>query len=139
MTTEPDTGRLDFADTFAICMQLQGRLDTLWQRVLYTHAAIVGVMVYFANAQYPHPVPRLLVLLFYTINLLITVAAMRESYAGLVAAVDDLKSTRRAAAQGAFERWLISLDYSAHPRRRLAVLGVVWALVAYLLIYPLVS
>lgn len=77
---------------FDMCMTLHGRLDTLWQRLLYAHAAIVGVLVFFSTQADPFWVSRALVFVFYTINLAISVTAMLESYRGLQAGLADLKA-----------------------------------------------
>ena len=70
---------LTHADLISLMMQLNGRIDTLWQRVIYAHAAIVGVMVFFATSEEAFVVPRLLVLFFYTMNTLITFAAFNKA------------------------------------------------------------
>ena len=118
---------------FDLCMALHGRLDTLWQRLLYAHAAIVGVMVFFSNQSDPYLVPRILVFLFYSVNLAISINAMRESYRGLQAALSDLRKLAPMDPPSAFEQWLLSLDYNAHPRRRLALFGIIWLTIGYLL------
>lgn len=124
------------ADTKAIfdmCMTLHGRLDTLWQRLLYTHAAIVGVMVFFFSQADPHLVPRALVFVFYTVNLMISVNAMLESYRGLQAGLNDLKAMEATGSSSHFEQWLTTLDYAAHPVRRIVLFGVIWLTLGYLL------
>lgn len=125
--------RLDTQTVFSMCMTLHGRLDTLWQRLLYAHAAIIGVMVFFSTAEDPFLVSRVLVFLFYSVNLLISVVAMMESYRGLQAGLADIRERSESEDISHIEHWLLSLDYSAHPRRRVGVFGVVWLLIGYLL------
>ncbi len=125
--------RLDTQTIFNMCMSLHGRLDTLWQRLLYAHAAIVGVMVFFSTTPETFFISRVLVFLFYTVNLLISVVAMIESYRGLQAGLTDIRAREREGEPSHFENWLTSLDYSAHPRRRIMLFGLVWLLIGYLL------
>jgi len=118
---------------FDMCMTLHGRLDTLWQRLLYAHAAIVGVMVFFSTQAEPYLVPRLLVFVFYSINLGISVNAMLETYRGLQAGLADLRAAGMASTKSNFESWLLNLDYAAHSRRRIVLFLIIWGTLGYLL------
>lgn len=136
----PDRSNLaaQHREIFHVCMVLHGRIDSLWERLIYTHAAMVGVMVFFASQADPYTVTRVVVFVFYTVNIAFTVAAMNESYRGLQAGLEDLKALPRKDGLGHMEAWLVSLDYAAHPRRRLALVAFVWAVLGYLLFHPYV-
>ena len=115
------------------------RVDTLWQRVLYSHAAIVGVMVFFATSSEPYLVTRGLVLFFYTLNTGITLAGFHETYSGLKAVSDDLKSFPRQAAISSLQTWVETQSYHRHALRRVFLLAVVWLVIGYLLLYPIIE
>ncbi|MEX0283146.1 MAG: hypothetical protein AB3N23_00895 [Paracoccaceae bacterium] len=118
---------------FGTCMSLNSRLDTIWQRLIYAHAAIIGVMVFFSTADDAYLVPRVLVFLVYTVNLMVSLVSMREAYQGLQAGLADIRARDRTEGLTHMETWLISLDYSGHQRRRNVVFVLVWVMIAYLL------
>jgi hypothetical protein len=133
-----DPAHMGFSDLISLCLQLNGRLDQLWQRVLYAHAAIVGVMVFFASTENLYAIPRLLVFAFYTANTLITVFAFTETLMGLKAVVADLKVLQGGSGKTAVQAWVFARNYDRHAAIRMAILAITWALLAYLLIVPLV-
>ncbi len=125
---------LDTPAIFTMCMSLHSRLDLLWQRLLYAHAAIIGVMVFFSTSPEPYLMSRLLVFLFYSVNLLVSVVAMAECFRGLQAGLADLRAKSPGPnGHSHIETWLITLNYSAHPGRRIAIFATVWLLTGYLL------
>lgn len=128
-----DYDRMDSAKIFSLCMALHTRLDTLWQRLIYSHAAIVGVMVFFSAAADHYLVPRVLVFLIYSINLGVSMSALNESYKGMQAALADIRASEKHERLEHFEAWLRGLDYEAHPVRRVMLFAVAWVLVGYLL------
>ena len=130
---------LSYNELIGLALSFNARVDTLWQRTLYAHAAIVGVMVFFATADDPFLVPRLLVLFFYTLNLGITVAAFFESYSGLRAVTEDLKQFPEAKSTSNTQAWVFSQSYHMHAHRRLWLLGVVWLVLVYLLLFPMLG
>lgn len=132
-----DAPALGFAELMNLSLSFNARVDTLWQRVLYTHAAIVGVMVFFATADYPFVLPRILVFFFYTLNIGITIAAFNESYSGLRAALEDLKKFPACEANQHIKTWVLGRNYHRHTQRRVLALGVVWLVLGYLLVYPI--
>lgn len=137
-TDDPNEQKMmSYNELLGLTLQLNGRLDMLWQRVLYSHAAIVGVMVFFSSVPDPMVVPRVLVFFFYTTNTLITFYAFRDTYGGVVAAVADLKALGSEAAPSHVSGWVLSQNYRRHARRRAVILGMVWLVLAYLLIFPL--
>lgn len=133
----PNQSHLSFAELMGLILSFHGRLDTLWQRMLYTHAALVGVMVFFASTQNPFVVPRLLVFFFYSLNTAITVVAFSETYSGLKAVVADLHKFDASERTGNLQQWITDRSYTRHAGRRVFALLVVWAVLAYLLVFPL--
>ena len=127
---------LSFAELMTLALAFNARLDTLWQRVLYTHAAIVGVMVFFASTSDPYAVPRVLVFFFYTLNIAVTMTAFLESYSGLAATLEDLKTFPSQAKDTHVQAWVLDRSYHRHAMRRVVALGLVWAVLGYLLVYP---
>lgn len=133
--SEKPVNALSISELLSLCMQLNARIDTLWQRVIYSHAAMVGVMVFFASTDHAFVVPRLLVVFFYTLNSLVTYAAFHEAFLGLRAAVQDLRQIDDA--QGNVYSWIETRNFDLHARRRALILGTLWVIIAYLILYPL--
>ncbi len=98
-TDADDTTRMKFSELITLSLQLNGRLDLLWQRVLYSHAAIIGVMVFFGSSELLYAVPRILVFSFYTANTIITIYAFSETLLGLRAVIEDLRAMQDGEAQ----------------------------------------
>ncbi|MEM9580840.1 MAG: hypothetical protein AAF891_09145 [Pseudomonadota bacterium] len=135
--TAPDAKPLmSYTDLISLALSFNSRLDTLWQRIIYTHAAIVGVMVFFATTDVSFLIPRLLVFFFYTLNIGITLTAITESYSGLRAALDDMQSFPRDAAITNTQGWVLGRSYHRHAGRRIVALGLIWLVLGYLLLYP---
>lgn len=133
-----DPTRMTFAELIALNLQLNGRLDQLWQRVLYSHAAIVGVMVFFAASSQLYAVPRILVFGFYSANMIITLFAFHETLTGMRAVIQDLRAMRESKAETKVQEWVFSRNYDRHSFVRIAILGTTWALLGYLLILPVI-
>lgn len=136
MTTKENRAHLSFLELINLSLQLNSRLDTLWQRVLYSHAAIVGVMVFFGNSANPYLIPRYLVFGFYTVNTVITVVAFRETYRGLRATISDLRAFQEHEPETQIQEWVLSRNYNQHAMFRNVVLALTWSILGYLLIYP---
>lgn len=134
-TGEPNLG---FSELMNLSLAFNSRVDALWQRVLYAHAAIVGVMAFFASAEDIFAVPRLLVFFFYTLNIGLTIAAFRESYSGLDATLADLKAYPRSRKSLNIQTWVLERSYHRHARRRVLALAFVWLVLGYLLVYPVI-
>lgn len=128
---------MKFSELMGLTLAFSNRIDNLWQRILYAHAAIVGVMVFFATSDNPFPVARFLVFSFYTLNTLFTIFAFLEAYSGIKAAVDDLQKFPKAESVSNIQTWLVERRYTLHASRRIVALVIVWMVLAYLLIYPL--
>lgn len=134
---ETDEDHVSFSDLMGLVLTFNSRLDALWQRVLYAHAAIVGVMVFFGTSDHMFAVPRMLVFFFYTLNTMITVFAFLETYSGLRATIADLKNYPKSASSGNLQNWILNRHYSSHATRRVCALITIWLVLGYLLIYPL--
>ena len=126
-----------FNELIGLTMQLNSRIDTLWQRVVYAHAAIVGVMVFFASSPDPFVLARVLVILFYTMNSIVTYVAFRDTYKGLCAAVEDLKATGQA--KGQVFAWIEGHNFHLHSLRRAFILAVLWCIITYLILGELLG
>jgi len=94
-------------------------------------------MVFFASTQNPFVIPRLLVFFFYTLNTAITVVAFSETYSGLKAVVADLHKFEASDRTSNLQQWVTNRNYTRHAGRRVFALVVVWAVLAYLLVFPL--
>lgn len=129
---------IGFNELINLSLSFNGRIDALWQRVLYTHAAIVGVMVFFATAEQLLALPRILVFIFYTFNIGITLAAFSECYSGLRAVLDDLKSFPKSNNSTHIQSWVTERSYHRHAMRRVILLGLIWLVLGYLLVYPVI-
>lgn len=130
------TPALSMSDLLGLSMQLNGRIDTLWQRVIYAHGLMIGVLVFFAQTEHPFAIPRLLVLFFYSMNSLVTFIAFQDAFRGLRAVLQDLQAQHTDGSH--VQAWAASQDYTTHALRRALILGALWMVIAYLLIYPLV-
>ena len=126
-----------FHELIGLTMQLNGRIDTLWQRVVYSHAAIVGVMVFFASSPDPFVIARSLVILFYTMNSIVTYVAFRDTYKGLCAAVEDLRASGQTNSQ--VFSWIEGHNFRMHALRRAIILAVLWLIITYLILGDLIG
>ena len=124
------------SELLSLSMQLNGRIDTLWQRVIYAYGLMVGVLIFLAQADHPFAIPRLLVVFFYTMNALVTFIAFQEAYRGLRAVLLDIRA--RQSDRSHVHDWAASQDYTTHALRRAVILGALWMVITYLLVYPLV-
>jgi len=117
-----------------LVMALRTKVDNDWYRVIYLHAALIGVMVFFAEQTQAFLLARLVVFAFYTFNVAVSYAALRDSHAGLSRATADLRSFPSHPGAAGVQDWLASRYYDRAMRLQLWVLGVAWVLVAYLLL-----
>ena len=128
---------MSFSELMTLMLKFNDRLDTLWQRVLYTHAALVGVMVFFARSPEAFVVPKLLVFFFYTVNAVITYSSVRETYRGYRSAVLDLSVLKDVDATSNVQGWIRAHRIGSQPRRYGIVFILIWAVIGYLLLVPL--
>ena len=137
---DPDqAGALSLSELISLLNQLAGRIDMMWQRVLYAHAALAAVMTFFATTPGDFLVPRLVVLFLYTANSIIAWRAFDETYGAMDAAVADVRALHGdGARKGHVLTWALSRSYRRHGLRRAALLAAVWVVVSYLVMYPVV-
>ena len=139
---ETDAGRppaMSFSDLMALTLKFNDRLDTLWQRVIYTHAALVGVMVFFARSQELFVVQRLLVFFLYTVSSLITYVSIRDTLRGYHSALQDLAELEREDAASNVQDWIRMKDVGNQTQRYGMVLACAWAVLGYILLGPLIA
>ena len=122
---------LGYAELVTFFHHQLGRVETTWFRVMYLHAAIVGVLIFFHQSDYPFVVARVVVFGFYTVNMLIFHVALRESYRGLNAVQADLR--RFPETDGAVDAWFRSHGHDRKRVVRVLIMVASWALVAFLL------
>ena len=109
MSNPPPPTAVQTRELFHVYMVLQGRIDPIWERLVYTHAAIATVMAFLSENFTPsesYLVTRFVVFSSYTVNLAIAMAAMWESCRGLQAGLSDLKARpcrRRAQPHGSLD------------------------------------
>ena len=108
-----------------------GRVEMTWHRIMYLHAAIVGVLVFFGEADQSYLIQRYLVYGFYTVNLLIFYFSLREGYQALNEVHNDLR--RFPAGDGNVEIWFRNRRYGHKSPIRIAILLVTWVLIGGLL------
>lgn len=108
-----------------------GRVEMTWHRIMYLHAAIVGVLVFFGEADQSYLVQRFLVFGFYTVNLLIFYYSLSEGYQALREVHGDLK--RFPSGDGNVELWFRNRRYGHKAPIRIAIMLVTWALIGSLL------
>lgn len=126
------------SETLSLLMALRTKADNDWYRVIYLHAALIGVMVFFAGQKSDFVIARLVVFAFYTFNVAVSFMALRESRDGLRNATADLRSFPPHQGGASLQRWLGSRDYAGALRLQLMVLGAAWLLVAWLLLSAMV-
>ena len=130
---------MSFSDLMALTLKFNDRLDTLWQRVIYTHAALVGVMVFFARSQELFVVQRLLVFFLYTVSSLITYVSIRDTLRGYRSALKDLAELEREDAASNVQDWIRMKDVGNQTQRYGMVLACAWAVLGYILLGPLIT
>ena len=129
---------LKLSEIMSVVMTLRTKADNDWYRVIYLHAALIGAMVFFAGQKNDFVFARLVVFAFYSFNVAVSFAALRESHEGLRKATLDLRSFPPHHGGSGIQEWLASHDYVKALRMQLLVLGVAWAVVAYLLLASMV-
>lgn len=133
----PRISNLTFPELSGISLQLVGRLEVIWQRVVYIHAAMIGVMVFFSQAETGYTLARGIVYAFYSVNLLIAYFNLREIYTGLEAARSDMEKFPECSENGSLFGWMKSRNYAYKSGLRALILGIAWVLVGALLFLDL--
>ena len=139
MSNPPPPTAVQTRELFHVYMVLQGRIDPIWERLVYTHAAIATVMAFLSENFTPNEtylVTRLVVFSFYTS----TWPSPWPPCGKAVGACRPGCRTSRPAHAGEelshIDRWMLKLDYRTHPWRRVVLLISVWLVLGYLLLQP---
>ena len=133
--SEPGTiSHLKPNELVTLAMQLRARADGEWQRAVNLHAALIGVMIFFAGQDDPFVTARLIVFAFYTYNIIILLRALTEAFSGLRAVTEDLMLLPAPALGGNSLRWLTAKHYHRNVRVQVALLAVVWTVTGYLML-----
>ncbi|MHA6324383.1 hypothetical protein [Roseivivax sp. CAU 1753] len=125
---------MSFAELMMLTLKFNDRLDTLWQRVIYTHAALVGVMVFFARSPEPFLLQRCLVFFLYSVSAVITYVSIRDTYQGYRSALQDLAARKEREVTRHLQDWVRSRNVGSQTRRYAQVFLLAWAVLGYLLI-----
>lgn len=102
----PAVPSIKLSEILSIVMALRTKADSDWYRVIYLHAALIGAMVFFAGQRNEFAFARLVVFAFYSFNVAVSFAALRESYEGLRHATSDLRSFPPHHGGAAVQKWL---------------------------------
>lgn len=130
-TEEQKVSHMTYSDIVGFYAAHVARIDMTWFRIMYLHAAVVGVLIFFAEAEIFYWLQRGLVFAFYTVNLFIFHLCLKESYQAMQAAREDL--ARFGKTDGSVDTWFRGLLLSHKSASRVAVLSITWALVGWLL------
>ncbi|MEM7074645.1 MAG: hypothetical protein AAF484_06135 [Pseudomonadota bacterium] len=128
---EMTVSNMTYSEMVAFYNVQLGRVEMVWFRIMYLHAAMVGVLVFFSEADAFLMLQRAVVFAFFTVNLVIFLAALSEGYAALKAAHDDL--LRFPNDDGAVDTWFRSRQFGYRKTVRNLTLVVTWALIGFLL------
>ncbi len=139
---QPDTDtstdpphQMSFNDLMMLTLKFNDRLDSLWQRVIYTHAALVGVMVFFSRSPELFLIQRWLVFFLYSVSSIVTFSSIRQTYIGYRSALEDLAALQETGTTSSVQNWVKSQSVAHQPRRFGIVFVLVWAAIGYLLIF----
>ncbi len=122
---------LSYPDMVTFFHQQIGRIEMTWFRMMYLHAAMVGVLAFFAEAQELYLMQRVLVFAFYTANLLIFHISLREGYGALKQARLDL--IQFPETEGNVDQWFRKRRHGMEASTWFSALFVTWLLIAFLL------
>ena len=128
---------MSYSEMVGFFHQQLGRVEMAWFRIMYLHAAIVGVLVFFGEADDFLLLQRLVVFGFFTVNLVIFHVALSEGYAGLDQAQKDLE--RFPASDGHVDQWFRSRKSLNKSKVRTMVMVTTWLLVGFLLFRSLIA
>jgi hypothetical protein len=135
-TPDPEVrvSHLKPAELISFAMQMRARVDGEWQRVVGIHAALIAVMVFFANQPEPFMPARVIVHAFYTYNVIMLLRALRDAYGGLRDVTRDLLLLPPAALGGHSIAWLTRRKFEREVVIQSVLMIAVWLVVGYLLI-----
>ncbi|MFA8385918.1 MAG: hypothetical protein ACEPO2_09870 [Pelagibaca sp.] len=112
-----------------------GRVEMTWFRIMYLHAAMVGVLVFFGEAADFLALQRAIVFAFYSVNLLIFFFALRDGYGAMQSVLNDL--FKFPDKTGSVNQWFSNQRLAMKPRLYTLVMISAWLFVLLLLFYSL--
>jgi hypothetical protein len=133
MENPADKPAVSTGELIGLLVHLRNRVESEWQRVLYVHAALIGVMIFFAGQSIQFVPARIVIAVFYTASLVVSWRAMAEAFDGLRIVTADLGKHPGAAAGSDAHRWLATRDYRHALNLRAVLMIGVWFVVIYLL------
>lgn len=128
---KPTVSHLSYSEMIGVYHLLIGRVETSWFRIMYLHAAMIGALVFFYEADQVFLLPRTIVFAFYTANLVIFHVALREGYTGLRQVHEDL--AQFPPSGGNLDAWMRTRSYVYRTPVRVAIMLTAWAVIAVLL------
>lgn len=134
---DPDNLRVShmrYAEIVSLTMQMRARADADWQRVITMHAALIAVMIFFANQQALFLPARMLVFAIYSYSVVMALQSLRETYSGLRALTLDLMLFPAPVLGGHVLHWLRSRSFRTHALTHAGILIIAWLVVAWLLV-----
>ncbi|MFZ1726954.1 MAG: hypothetical protein WBO29_10535 [Albidovulum sp.] len=138
VSDETACGGMRFDDLLRLTHDVRARVESEWQRLINANAALIAVMVFFASRQEPFMAARIIVFAFYSATVLTSVINLSQSYRGLRLLMHEMTHFPKPTVSAAVLKWLIRNDYRAESWLRLSLPVLVWILVAYLMILPLI-
>lgn len=133
----PKVSGMTFSELVSFYHLQVGRVETSWFRVMYLHAAMVGLLVFFGEADQFYTFQRVIVFAFYTVNLAIFAISLHEAYDGLRQALADLVAFPQTG--GAVDAWFRQRTLAFRKVLRTLFLIAVWLLMAMLLFQSVLS
>lgn len=130
---------MDFNQLYGHAFSFGSKIDSLWQRVVYVHIGMVAAVIFLARSSEPYYVARAVVLGFYTFNVFITYWNLRDAYGGLRMVIEDLKRFPECEEGGSLDAWIRQRRYDNNSKVRAIVLFLIWSLIAYLLVTPVLN
>ncbi len=123
-----------YSELVSLTMQMRARADADWQRVITMHAALIAVMIFFANQQAPFLPARILVLAIYSYSVVMALQSLRETFSGLQALTQDLMLFPAPVLGGHALAWLHARSFRSHAIAHSVILIVAWLVVSWLLV-----
>ncbi len=133
MTDPDDTPPFSMGELTSLLVHLRNRVESEWQRVLYVHAALIGVMIFFAGQSIQFVPARVVIAVFYTASLVVSWRAMAEAFEGMRIVTADIAAHPGGRGGSPAHRWLATRDYRHALRLRAVLMVGVWCVVIYLL------
>ena len=122
---------MSYVDMVGFYHQQVSRVEMAWFRIMYLHAALVGVLIFFEQAEEFFVFQRVIVFGFYTVNLAIFFMAFKDGYVGLTAAEKDLKLF--PGNNGNVDGWFRSRNTKRKTELRVLIMFITWSIVGILL------